>query len=294
LIIVCIDTLLWRLNIYPREYAHNFNMPLVMANVLMLNSAPVFSKVHLSLLFGFQQFGTARPLWTLSLEWWTYMAFGLWTFHWTTLIERPRLLPLFLLISWVPLVNVFGKYGADLVVVWLIGAAYYHYLCRKRGGMPRMFYRLILFLLVVGFLLDVKIMWYEAVHARDAADYILTAYNLRLMLIIAAFFCFAIGATLEYPDIIPKRLYYPRAAEYLARYSFTLYLLQHSLLYLLQLLPLPPVALIIVAIIANNIAALLVASCTEFHYRKVYAFLKARIQKQSVDTDGSRDATHTH
>src|SRR5262245_24126519 len=71
-IIICIDTLLWRLDIYPSEYAGNFNAPLALANIFMLNAAPVFYKVHLSFPFGFQQFGTARPLWTLSLEWWTY------------------------------------------------------------------------------------------------------------------------------------------------------------------------------------------------------------------------------
>lgn len=281
IIIFCIDTLLWHLNIYPSEYAHAFSVPLALANVFMLNAAPVFYKVHLSFLFGFEQFGTARPLWTLSLEWWTYMAFGLWAFHWTKVTKRPRLIPLFLLISWVPLVNIFGKYGGDLVLVWLIGAVYYHYLRRSDGGMPRMLYHLILGVLVVGYILDIWLLWHDARKSPEAAAYIFDFYNLRLMLIIAAAFCFTIGATSEYPDIIPNRLYYPRVAEYLARYSFTLYLLQHSLLYLLRPLPFAPVALLVLGIAVSNVVSLIVASFTECHYREIYAFLKSHLQKRS-------------
>jgi peptidoglycan/LPS O-acetylase OafA/YrhL len=88
-------------------------------------------------------FGSARPFWTISIEWWLYMAFGGVMFFVVRRggeISRIGLLAL-CLVSIEPLYHFVGGYGQCLTMVWLIGsgmAIAFHSLPALRARWPRL------------------------------------------------------------------------------------------------------------------------------------------------------------
>ena len=67
-------------------------------------------------------FGSARPLWTIAIEWWIYLAFG-----WVTLVIRrdprsPRGWMMAGVFAVIPLYNLIDGRGHSLTLTWLLGA----------------------------------------------------------------------------------------------------------------------------------------------------------------------------
>lgn len=93
-------------------YEESINAATFLANLLMLQDFPLFKQISG---FGFTSFGSARPLWTLAVEWWLYMFAG-----WVFLGVRFRKTWLILL-SCVPIAfATFGR-GNALSLVWILG-----------------------------------------------------------------------------------------------------------------------------------------------------------------------------
>ncbi len=60
------------------SYQSAFSIDVFITNILMLqDSIPITSDSSNLFLFGNTSFGSARPLWTIPVEWWTYLLFGL-------------------------------------------------------------------------------------------------------------------------------------------------------------------------------------------------------------------------
>ena len=47
------------------------------SNLFMLQNSPAMNGLMNDFVLGSKQFGSGRPLWTLSFEWWLYMSFGM-------------------------------------------------------------------------------------------------------------------------------------------------------------------------------------------------------------------------
>jgi peptidoglycan/LPS O-acetylase OafA/YrhL len=131
-------TYLWR-----RDY----NVQTFVGNLLMLQDFPLFQVLR-RLGMGNEpwmiaSFGSARPFWTISIEWWLYMAFGGIMFFIVRRggeISRLGLLAL-CLVSIEPLYHLVGGYGQCLTMVWLVGSAMafvFHSLPALRARWPRL------------------------------------------------------------------------------------------------------------------------------------------------------------
>lgn len=60
---------------YEYPYFYNFSIRNFLGNLLMLQSYPFIGSI------GIESFGTARPFWTVAIEWWTYIFFGVLFFY---------------------------------------------------------------------------------------------------------------------------------------------------------------------------------------------------------------------
>src|SRR5215470_13049548 len=126
LFVVLVDALVHDAPSY--AWRRDYTAETLLGNVLMLQDFPLFRVAsHLgvadsSWLVG--PFGSARPLWTISIEWWIYMVFGGLVL---VLLQRHRRL------GWLgagalaiaaiePLYHFLGGYAQALIVLWIAGS----------------------------------------------------------------------------------------------------------------------------------------------------------------------------
>jgi peptidoglycan/LPS O-acetylase OafA/YrhL len=109
------------------SFAGAFDLKTFVGNLFMLQDYPVFPFLsRLGLVLGglnITSFGSARPLWTMTVFWWLYMFYG-WLHFATDLLSRIRMylyLLVLALLAVVPIYNLEGR-GGGLTVVWFFGA----------------------------------------------------------------------------------------------------------------------------------------------------------------------------
>lgn len=115
------------------QYAGAFNLKTFIGNLFMLQDisyslaryAHWESVQNLIIPLQITSFGSARPLWTLGVEWWLYMAFGWYVLNImnrkTRLITKLSQLAIFWLLLIVPVNHLIGR-GNGLTLAWLSGA----------------------------------------------------------------------------------------------------------------------------------------------------------------------------
>lgn len=96
-----------------------WNPATVFANLSLLMGIP-FDKVHAALP-AFQPLGTGRPLWTVGVEWWLYVAFGFMVFA-SRLKVKSGLVAIILTPIAFAVVYLYGA-RESLALVWFISAA---------------------------------------------------------------------------------------------------------------------------------------------------------------------------
>jgi peptidoglycan/LPS O-acetylase OafA/YrhL len=69
-------------------------------------------------------FGSARPFWTLAIEWWIYLFVGA-VFFFLTKKKSMALIPVIAVFSVVPLYNLVGGRGDGLFLYWIFGSVIY-------------------------------------------------------------------------------------------------------------------------------------------------------------------------
>jgi peptidoglycan/LPS O-acetylase OafA/YrhL len=126
-------------------YARDYNVSTLIANLLMLQDYPVFQvlrRVGVSdQWWFFASFGSARPFWTVAIEWWIYLLFGFVVF--AVLGGRAKspilLLAVGAVLAVVPGYHFVGGYGQCLAMLWMVGmgAAYFwHTQAQRRARHP--------------------------------------------------------------------------------------------------------------------------------------------------------------
>ena len=111
------------------DYGHSSGVKTLVANVLMLEVPQI--SIHLGSFA--VPFGSARPLWTLAIEWWIYMGFG-----WFVLRRRKSLawwLPVLVFAALIPMY--LTVVGSPLVIMWLLGSGLYLLLADGRLASAR-------------------------------------------------------------------------------------------------------------------------------------------------------------
>lgn len=125
-VIAALSALTILLNAEAFGYYDAFNLKTFIGNIFMLQDYPVMTL--LDLIFetniGVTSFSSARPFWTLAVEWWIYMCFG---YFWLYLRKLDRISLWNLIVmgffSVVPLYNLVAGRGNGLTWVWLGGVA---------------------------------------------------------------------------------------------------------------------------------------------------------------------------
>jgi peptidoglycan/LPS O-acetylase OafA/YrhL len=100
--------LIWKFVFYNYDYNDHFNFQSFFSNLFMLQSCPLINA---------EPFGSARTFWTVSIEWWFYVFFGI--LYYRKKISKPVIF-LFFTISFLFVVfNVSRR--SDLSIYWAIG-----------------------------------------------------------------------------------------------------------------------------------------------------------------------------
>lgn len=213
-----------------------------------------------------QAYGTARPFWTVAVEWWIYLAVGWVLIARTQAARGGRVAPLVLamlapVVFAVPATHLLGGRGNGLFSAWLFGAAIsWVWPLLTRSKVRRELLLVLGLVVVAGATVALFALAEEAYDLRFSA-----AFSAGLALVLAG-----LSAT------SPRRAdaWWQRAVAYLASYSFSLYLLHYTVtLGLLALLP-PSLPTLVVILVVSNLVAMAFAWATERHHLRVRAAVR--------------------
>lgn len=254
-LVIAIDR--WAIHLDPASYGHRgwFDTRTFLGNVFMLQDHPLLEQRMSS-------FGSARPFWTLAIEWWIYMAFG-----WLVLRgNKPYALWVLVLgaLAIVPAHHVFGGRGNGLALAWMFGAACYLALSTQALAKARTSS------LATGFVLFGGLAVWLLRGTKEP-------YDPKFAALLAAALVCGLLAIDRVSWQVPGGV--AHAVRFVANYSFTLYLLHYSLLDLIAHNPVfaSPHANFWFGVAVANVLSITVASVTELRHRALAAWLKTKL-----------------
>lgn len=215
-------------------------------------------------------FGSAGQLWSLAVEFHLYLCVGGLFFMlrgarhtWIGAVLATITLAVPLMFLKASLVGP----GSGLSWLWLLGFCSY-YLARSEKvarGIPTFF----LYLLAAA----LAVWWWRDSRTGE--------YSVHLYPVVAASFALLVLAT-QRTGFLTKKSKITHAIRWGADYSFSLYLIHYSLLFGLHALWKDGGwSAALLGILVSNLAALLLASLGEFHYRAIGLWIKQRLGLES-------------
>ncbi|WP_117001879.1 MULTISPECIES: acyltransferase family protein [Cysteiniphilum] len=246
---------------YP--YANYFDVKSFLANLFMLENYP---KTH------FQAFGSGRPLWSLAIEWWMYMFFGMLylSYYKNKISWKGACLLMFFAI--VPFYNLYSSYsnsGKDsFTIIWFAGwiiAFFYSYLLKtERISILASSIFLVLFLIA-------------AIRRYSMVPYV---YDTTFVLLVSFAFMFSLLFLSNYQ--INKPLLGSKKVIFCAGYSYTLYLIHYTILDLISVLfKLGSIEMrwlvFIGAFLVSNLLSAFIAYHTEMKYKNLGRWIKRKL-----------------
>jgi peptidoglycan/LPS O-acetylase OafA/YrhL len=244
------------LSVYSGNFKHSnaFNLQTFIGNILMLQDYPAIwitgHLLHTGPLL--TSFGSARPLWTLAVEWWLYMFVG-----WCYLTEHRNKL-LFVLLAVVPLTfSTIGR-GQGLSLFWALGAAMIF--IPKLGALPQVNN--------VGWVLGFLLMYF--LRIAFAGDF----YDTQANLFLAAIFGLLIIRSKESSIFVAFRPILKKTIRVLAGASFALYILHYTAIELLISYQFDKASIAIYSFAISNGLAVAVYFVFDRHHKKIGGLLK--------------------
>ena len=245
------------------SYERAFNFRTFAANILMLQDHPLWRVAVGAGIDPITSFGSARPFWTVGVEWWLYMAFG-----WLVLQKRTR--PLrwtigLILIVPVAIEHIVGGRGNGLTMVWLTGWACFRTLS---GGALHLLPK-------------------PTATLAALASFALAVLRLRVSgsaydLLFAVLFAAGLVLVISLLDGVPHapRARTQSAIRFFGGYSLTLYLIHYSIMTAIQPLgkSLSPSTLLALSFVISNIAAAAIAHFTERNYRALAGLIAQQLE----------------
>ncbi len=239
-------------------YSDAFNLKTFFGNIFMLQDYPVFGLFDIKI----TSFGSARPLWTLAIEWWIYLWFGYLMIN--ILKEKKRSilsLLFFVFLCIVPAFNLFTGRGNALTIFWLFGVlivlGYEKYKTFTLSTYMK-------FLLIAIFLILGAIRVAIIKHEYD----IVFAFCLASALVIGMELCSTIDVNKNVASVI----------RFIANYSYTLYLIHYSIFDYLVIHykeTTNPYFLFLLSFIISNLLSLIIGYYTE---TKLTKFVKSKLK----------------
>ena len=252
------------------EFTEAFNLKTVIGNIFMLQDYPVFKFMsgNVAILqdfsfykafesnFSITSFGSARPFWTLAIEWWIYIWFG----YFILKIMRYKGLSainifIFLFLSIVPGYNIIAGRGHGLTTFWLFGVLIF-LLFQKRQRINVSNYHkafIIIFLLIL---------------ACIRISIVMNGFDPIFAFLIAG--CLFISIDLFSGIEVSKTA--TKIIRFSANYSYTLYLIHYSIYILLVKIfsdDIDPYILFSFGFMASNLIAAIVGYFTEMKATKL-------------------------
>lgn len=248
-----------RMGIY--NYSGSFNLKTFFGNLLMLQDYPVFRELH-----GITSFGSARPFWTIAIEWWIYMLFGYLVLrvfpkrkiHFTDIF-------FLVLFSIVPVFNIYSGRGNGLTLSWVFGSLAFLFISNFGNTINKKYLLVIIFIL----LLFCSLRIYQ----------VRRAYDVSLAFLLTVLFYFSIRYFQETEFSLNESL--KKFIRFIANYSYSLYLIHYSVVDLVfnysNNYEKNKILYSVFAILLSNLISILFALGTEMHYKKILKYLKVRI-----------------
>lgn len=262
------------------EWQRDYNLQTWLGNLFMLQDFPIFQTlrrlgVHDNAWF-VSSFGSARPFWTISIEWWIYMLFGAVTLRWLRDGRKLGAIGVLVLalVAIEPVYYVIGGYDQCLGLLWLMGMAasiLYVRLPRSTELLPhddRYWFRLFLVVAGAGLVATAGRLFANHFEVDELQFGVFLAIFLFALL-------FACGAS---RFVVPRPV--GQIAGFVAGYSYSLYLTHHTIIEFLSFRlsgEVSDVALFWIAIAVSNIVAIGFWYLFERHHRHL-----ARILKESL------------
>ncbi|WP_314065903.1 acyltransferase family protein [uncultured Vagococcus sp.] len=259
-------------------YFTSFNLRTFISNLLMLQDFPRFKAISL---FSTTSFGSARPLWTLPIEWFLYLAFGFFffkLFNIKGIFKKTLILLIFSFIFIVPYDNfIFGR-GNGLTFTWFLGVIVF-YLLKKQIPLTRQT-SLITFV-TVGIFACLRI---QAIRETFNIDY----DPLFSMLCAGClFFGIRLFTTINWHTLAIQ------ASSVFSKFSFSLYITHYSLLLLINnwlVSKLNVYLILIIEIIVCNLIAYFFATLFENKLPKKIMAINLQTNKKTT-TEPTRQTT---
>ena len=217
LFIAVADFAVQHYNVEAYQYSNAYNIKTFIGNLFMLQDYQdighylkwiIPESLHIT------SFGSGRPLWTLSIEWWLYMSFGLIYFFYAKSFSWKYILVL-IFVSIEPVWNLlYGPSRAHgLTIFWLFGM-----LATLLVFRPQALSRSLALVLSIMFLFFSIII---VVYTQDA-------YSVRFAFFMASFLFFML--LYQQKNLKVYNGAFSKTIKFLAGYSFTLYLVHYTIL----------------------------------------------------------------
>ncbi len=222
-----------------RTYAEHYTLKDFTASLLMLQQHPAglfFDEIAGVSSLKLSTFSSGRPLWTVAVEWWLYLTFGLLVFRARQIASSRVWQVVFLACAGVPLFNAVAGTGAGLSLVWFVmcGLAWVYWRNQARidagiagaTGPQRVLLRSAPYFLMV--LIAARLVWtgfletrlpFERLHFYD--------FNLYALIVLLCVVLFLSRGMITHGERNP-------AARFIADYSYSLYLIHYSVIFLLH------------------------------------------------------------
>ncbi len=248
---------------FPYNPKYDFTISSFFGNLFMLQNYP-----YLHNIVSIGPFGSARTLWSLSIEWWFYMAYGITIFYFYKQFLFNKII-YFLLLLVVPIYYILGGTGNGLTAYWIMGVMVMvlsfenNIVLNHRSSS---FFSLLFMILGTIWIYE-KSLAYHPIFAFILGAFIFFSLNLLAQIQINM-------------DISKLK----KVVHFFAAYSLTLYLIHYSLLDLMRnfMNSENKLTIMIFSILLSNILACCLALKTEMRYKELALYLKNIFLKKEI------------
>lgn len=268
LFILILDSVSKRINPELYSYIEAFNVKTFVGNLLMLQDYSIFHFIPHH--YKITSFGSARPFWSLAIEWWIYLFFG---YLFLVILKKNKINILNVIVlsffSIVPVFNLITGKADGLTTFWLFGALVYLMSTLNILKEVSLIFK-ILFLALISCLAIIRAYW--VMNGYDPIFAFLLA--IALWIIIDVFKDTNFSSTTI------------RLIRFTASYSYTLYLIHYSVLDFIYTHfnhSLNPYLLFVIGFLISNITSILIGRITEIWLtKKVKVFLYEILEKRLI------------
>lgn len=237
-------------------------------NLLQLQEFPLatyLNEHYMIEFFRFHYFGTDLPLWTISIEWWLYMFYGVLVFYFfrKRKIDWRYLVPLlFLAITPIYYLLVSARMERGLTLFWFLGVVITLTARTRKSNISTFAFILNTLFILLG-----------------TYGFTLFGYNLSIFIL---FLSLTVLISLGQQEYFKFNKIFKKVSEKLAGYSYSLYLLHYSLLYFIT------TVFQFEHDVANFIIVFLVVNIVGFGFAQIFETNSKKL-KQSYENYRSRN-----